>query len=162
MNTCIVYYSLTDNSHLVAEKLSALLRATVIALACEHPYPATGARRFIVGGRAAMAGDTPALLPYSFDDDAYDLVVLCAPVWANKTVPAMNTFLRDHPLTGCRVALALTSTGGSAEKAAADYRTKLGQDVVGVLSLRDPARGKEPELDERIAHFAHQLEADSR
>lgn len=160
MRCAIVYYSLEGNSALVAERLEALLDADVIQLVCQKPYPSDGPRKFVKGGKDAAFGVAAKLEPYSFNVASYDLVILAMPVWASRVPPAMNTFLRDNDLSGVRVALALSSTGGDATKCAADCQKKLKtQAQMPILSVTDPKAGKEPELDAKIARFCEELKA---
>jgi hypothetical protein len=160
MSTAIVYYSLEGNSALVAEMLEKRLDADVIGIECVKPYPSTGARKFIKGGKDAVTGATPALEPYSFDATDYDLIVLVMPVWADHIPPAMNTFLRDNDLSGKRVGLALCSSSGNARKCALDCRRKLRTPMeCPLVSLSDPALGKDPDLDIKLDRFCGQVTA---
>ena len=158
MKTAIVYYSLNGNSEFVAKNLAGRLGGDLVRLECQKPYPARGPLKFIKGGKDAMAGVEPPLRPYTFDDTGYDLVVLACPVWADKVPPAINTFLRDHDLSGVRVALVVSSAGGSGEKCVADCVSKMrGQANPPVLSLRNPADGKDAQLGEKLEEFCSTL-----
>lgn len=160
MKTVVVYYTLNGNSKLVSEKIAKRLDADLVSLECTKAYPASGPLKFIVGGKDAAVGATPELKPYTFVADAYDLVILATPVWASRCSTAFNTFLRDNDLSGVRVAFAISSSGGDATKCARDIKNKLHLDdgtTVPVLSLRDPASGRDPDLDSKIDQFCDVL-----
>ena len=150
MKTAIVYYSLNGNSEFVAKDLAGRLGGDLVRLECQKPYPAKGPLKFIKGGKDAMAGVKAPLRPYTFDEKDYDLVILAFPVWADKVPPAINTFLR--------VALVVSSASGSGEKCVADCVSKLrGQANPPVLSLRNPADGKDAQLGEKLEEFCSTL-----
>lgn len=160
MKVAIVYYSLEGNCRLVSEKLAKLLDADVCEIESARPYPTRGPGKFLAGGRAAASSEKPELKPYSFDESAYDLVILAGPVWANHVASPLNTFLAEHDLTKGRVALVICSMGGNGDKCAADFTRKIGlTERPPTLSLRSPASGKEPALDDKLAAFAKEISA---
>ena len=79
MKAAIVYYSQSGNTSYVAEKVAAILAADLIPLVPVKAYPDSGFKKFFWGGKSALMGDKPALEPYAFDPESYDLVIFGAP-----------------------------------------------------------------------------------
>ena len=80
MRTAVVYYSMSGNTAITAEKLAEGTGADLIRIAPEKAYPDRGFRKFLWGGKSAVMAETPVLQPYTFDAEQYDLVILGFPV----------------------------------------------------------------------------------
>ena len=114
MKAAIVYYSLSGNTSYVAEKVAAILTADRIPLVPVKAYPDSGFKKFFWGGKSALMGDKPALEPYAFDPESYDLVIFGAPVWAGTFAPPLRTFMETNrsALQGKRKAAFFCCSGG--------------------------------------------------
>lgn len=90
MKTAIVYYSMSGNTKYTAEKIAQTLqgkdKTDIIKIAPEKAYPDKSARKFIWGGKSAVMGETPKLMPYEFNADKYDRIIIGTPVWASTVV----------------------------------------------------------------------------
>ena len=86
MKTVIVYYSHSNNTRTAAELLGEKLGAPVVELKEEKPGNAMQA---FFRKSSRLIGE-----PWNEIRDA-DKVYLMSPVWAGKSVPAMNAFLRN-------------------------------------------------------------------
>ena len=128
MKTAFVCFSLTGNLLFVARRVEDALGADVIHLEPVNPYPASGAKKFLMGGKSAVFGEAPQLKPCAFDASAYDLIILGTPVWAGTFAPPLRTFVRENKaaLAGKRLAAVACSSGGSAEKALNRLAEELG------------------------------------
>ena len=160
MKTAIVYYSLTGNVDFAAGRIARLLDAELIRIAPEKAYPDSGARKFLWGGKSAVMGEAPRLLPYDFRPEAYDCVVLGTPVWAGTFAPPLRTFLKEQQaaLAGKPVAAFACSSGGSADKALEKLRQALGIPAFAArLALVDPKDKASAENDKKIAAFCAEL-----
>ena len=85
MKTAVVYYSMSGNTKLIAEKIAGDLNADLIEIFPENSYPDKGFRKYFWGGKSAIMGAKPALQPYSFNADKYDTVIIGSPVWASSS-----------------------------------------------------------------------------
>ena len=56
MKALVVYYSLEGNTKDTAEKVAAELQADLLEIRPKKAYPSQGAKKFIVGGKAAAIG----------------------------------------------------------------------------------------------------------
>ncbi len=160
MKTAIVYYSLSGNTEYAAEKIAAELGADLIRLEPEKAYPVKGFMKFFVGGKGAVAKSTPALRPYAFAAQDYDLVILGMPLWAGRVTPPLNTFVQENreALQGKQIAAFVCSSGGGPEKALEQLRAALGIDAFAAeLSLVDPKTKADAANGMRIAAFCKAL-----
>ena len=96
MKTAVVYYSMSGNSEFTAKKISDKIGADLIKIQPEKAYPDKGIRKFIWGGKSAVMGDTPKLLPYEFDADKYDEIIFGFPVWASSPAPPIKSFIKEN------------------------------------------------------------------
>ena len=63
MKTAIVFYSMSGNTAMTAEKLAEALSADLIEIRPQHAYPDKGFRKFLWGGKSAVMAETPELEP---------------------------------------------------------------------------------------------------
>ena len=80
MKTLVVFYSLTENTAKEAERVAEALGATTLRLYAQKAYPDKGFKKFLWGGKSAVMGEKPALVPYTIDLSEYDLVLFGTPV----------------------------------------------------------------------------------
>ena len=81
MKTAIVYYSMSGNTAITAEKLAEGTGADLIRIAPEKAYPDRGFRKFLWGGKSAVMAEKPPLRPYDFHAEDFDRVIIGFPVW---------------------------------------------------------------------------------
>ena len=159
MKSAVVYYSLEGSTKRVAQAVAQCLGADLIELVCENPYPTEGRARLLRGSKDAMTGAKPALRPYEFDADAYDLVVVAGPLWCGKMAAPLNTFKRDHGAELADKRLAGIVVSGAPKESYADAVRKLldhGADMP-VLHLTTKQVTDENELSQRISAFCADL-----
>ena len=160
MKTAVVYYSMGGNTALAAEKLGKWLSADLIEIKPEKAFPDKGIRKFLRGGKSAVMAETPALLPYPFRPDLYDLVIIGFPVWAGTIAPPIRTFVTENrdALRGKQVAAFACQGGSGAEKAFVKLQECLGQgSLKATLVLIDPKARPSVENDRKIEAFRDQL-----
>ena len=158
MKTIVVYYSLEGNTDYAAKEIAARLGADLLRVEPDKAYPTSGFRKFFWGGKSAVMGETPALLPYSFDGQAYDRVILGFPVWAGNVAPPVRSFVRENDLRGKRVAAFACQSGSGAEKAFGKLKKQLGAEALEAeLVLIDPKDRPDARNDERLRAFCERL-----
>ena len=160
MKTAIVYYSMSGNCKYTAEKIAASLDADLIRLEPEKSYPDSGFRKFLWGGKSAVMGETPALKPYTFQEEKYGQVIFGFPVWASNPTPPIRTFIRDNrdAFKGKRIAAFTCYSGGGADKALAKLKNLLGTDSLEAeLILIDPKEKPNSENETAIKNFCEKL-----
>lgn len=160
MKTAIVFYSMSENCAWTAEKIAEQIDADLIRLEPEKAYPDSGFRKFFWGGKSALMGDTPKLLPYTFRADSYDRVIFGFPVWASNPTPPIRTFIRENQtgLSGKKLAAFACMSGSGAEKALEKLKGMLGRDQLEAeLILIDPKDKPSPANEEKIKAFCSRL-----
>ena len=156
MKKIIVYYSMSGNTQYAAEKIAEATGADVLRIAPDKAYPDKGAKKFLWGGKSAVFGDKPKLLPYEFKAGEYDLIILGTPVWASNITPPLRTFVCDNKgsLQNKRIAVFTCYSGGGAEKAIEKLRKLLDiQSYEAELILTDPKDKPGEENEKNLIAF---------
>ena len=159
MTTAIVYYSMSGNTKYVADKIAERIEADIIRIDPVKAYPDKGAKKFIWGGKSAVMGEKPALLPYELNVEKYDRIILGTPVWASNFVPPIRTFIKENPnIHGKKLAVFTCFSGGGADKAIEKMKRYIGiEKFEAELILVDPKEGVKAEDDEKIGVFCQKL-----
>lgn len=155
MKTLIVYYSFEGNTRYVAQLLAEKLDADTLELEPVKDYPRGKASKYVFGGAAASLSAAPELKPYVCEPEKYDLMILGSPVWAGRTAPPLNTFLKSHNLRQSRVAAFACCAGGSTERLFAMLEKNVGG-LTARASFIDPASHREA-AQEEAARFTSVL-----
>ena len=161
MKVAIVFYSQSGNSDFVANEIAKRLDADLIRIEPSKAYPDKGFKKFLWGGKSAVMGETPKLMPYEFDENKYDIIILGYPVWAGTFAPPIRTFATDNKetLQTKKVAAFATSSGGAAEKSFAKLAALLKtESLAPTLSLVDPLVKPSDDNLAAIEAFCKQLE----
>ncbi len=159
MKAAVVYYSMSGNTDYTAQKIAEKLGADIIRIAPVKAYPEKGAKKFLAGGRSAVMGETPELVPYRFDADGYDIVIIGTPVWAGTMAPPVKSFIRQNPaIASGRIAIFTCSSGTPGDKTIAKIMKALGADApVAGLSLIDPLTKQSAGNDAMITEFCDKI-----
>ena len=158
MRTAIVYYSMSGNTAAAAKKVAEGLRADLIEIKPEKAFPDKGFRKFFWGGKSAVMAETPKLMPYVFDPERYDRIVIGFPVWANNVAPPVRTFAAENKeaVRNKRIAAFACQGGSGAEKAFRKLLDCLGQETFdATMTLNDPMH--QNEKDQEISLFLAKL-----
>jgi flavodoxin len=150
MKIAIIYYSFEGNCALVAGALKEKLNADVFEIKTADEKKRTGLSKYIWGGKQVFQHAKPAIKPYSINIDAYDLIILGAPVWAGSPAPAIAAFLDQTKIAGKKVALFCCHAGG--KRKALDKLKALvpGNAIAGEIDFKNPARGNTEDLKKKI------------
>ena len=157
MRTLIVYFSLEGNTAHISDELAQRLGADTLRLRPREAYHTGGLKKYFWGGKSAVMSEAPELEPYDADPAAYDLVVLGTPVWAGRCTPPLRTFLSQHSLAGKRVAAFACASGNSPMRAFDQLAELAGAPLVCTELFRDPTKGKDPAVEEKLARFVREL-----
>lgn len=160
MKKIIVYYSMSGNTQYAAEKIAEATGADVLRITPVKAFPDKGAKKFLWGGKSAVFGDKPPLLPYDFKADEYDLIILGTPVWASNITPPLRTFVCDNKeaLSGKRFAVFTCYSGGGAEKAIEKLKKLLDiKEYEAELILTDPKDKPSGENEKNLAAFCESI-----
>ncbi|MBQ7715399.1 MAG: flavodoxin [Clostridia bacterium] len=159
MKIAVVYYSLNGNTRFASVELARITGGDLIEIAPKKNYPAKGPRKFFAGGKSALFSETPALKPYAFDAEKYDLVVIGTPTWASSPAAPVRTFIKENAkaLSGKKTVLLVCCAGGDADRVVSKTEALLGQKVETSLVLVDPWLKPSVAKNESIRRFAESL-----
>ena len=116
MKALLVYYSLEGNTEFTANMIHEETQCDVLRLEPVNEPP-KGFGRFLQGGKQALTGEEPELIPYDINPDDYDTIIIGTPIWAGTYAPAIRSFLAAHDLEGKDIYLFACSNSGNGEKA---------------------------------------------
>lgn len=155
MKSVVVYYSLTGNTGLVAKMIAERIGADVVKLLPEKEIPASGAKKYLIGGKSVMLNEKPKLLNNDLNLDGYDTLILGTPIWARSFVPAVNTLLSDHMIKGKNVYLfTVHSPGTNTGPCFAKMKEKLSRNIIrGTADFEDVKKMSAKELDDKVRKF---------
>lgn len=160
MKTAIVFYSMSGNTRYVAEEIAAQLGADIVEISPEKAFPDKGFRKFLWGGKSAVMGDKPELIPYEFNAADYDQIIIGTPVWASSFTPPMRTFIEENraALQVKRLAVFTCFSGGGADKAIEKLRKFIDiEEFTAQLILIDPKDKPDNSTTAKIADFCQKL-----
>ena len=156
-DTLLIYYTFEGNTGFVAEELQKHLDLTAERLWVEHEPPKKGLGKFLHGGKDALMGSDPGLLPLQNDPTAFSGIVLAYPIWAGTYPPAISAFLKQYPLQGKRVFVIACSASGNGTKSVENVRAALPEcEIISSLNLTNPLKNQETAARE-IAAFAETI-----
>ena len=158
MRTAVVYYSMSGNTAAAAKKVAEGIGADLIEIKPEKAFPDTGFKKFLWGGKSAVMAETPKLIPYSFNPEMYDRIVIGFPVWASNVAPPIRTFAAENKeaIREKEIAAFACQGGSGAEKAFKKLLDCFGRDAfAATMILNDP--GSETDKDQAIASFLSKL-----
>ncbi|MCR4563564.1 MAG: flavodoxin family protein [Clostridiales bacterium] len=161
MKTAVVYYSMSGNVKNTAEKIAEKLSADLIELKPEKTYPDKGFKKFFWGGKSAVMGEKPKLLPYEFESEKYERIIFGSPVWASNVVPPLRTFIEENRdnLKNKSISVFMCMSGSGGDKAISKLRAFLDvEKFESELILIDPKDKPSEENEEKINSFCSNLE----
>lgn len=152
-NTLVVYYSRTGKTKTAAEKLAATLKADLVNIKNRHHYD--GIIGFIRCGFEAAMGKDAAIADMNIDFGAYDLVVVCTPVWAGKMSSPARSFLKKYGSSIRAVAYLITRGDRNKQylEICNDMNALVGKKHIAAVSLKG---GCDVDLD-KLNEFATSL-----
>lgn len=169
MKTAIIYYSMSENTKWIVDRISEELgkndpteSVEIIRIDPVKAYPSTGAKKFIWGGKAATMKNKPKLMPYEFDADKYDRIIIGTPVWAGTFTPPIRSFIEENrdKLEGKKIAAFTSSSGGKdqSDKALLKLKKFLGlESFLAEFGLTDPKDKPEEKNDALVRDFCEAL-----
>ena len=138
MKTLVTFYSLGGNTRLIAETIAKETGADILELRPEKEIPSKGFKKYLLGGRAVMTKEMPALKSFDKDPQGYDVVFIGTPVWAGSYSSPLNTFFGKTPLSGKKVALFCCHRGGRGWVFQNMRKALKDQHILGEIDFIDP------------------------
>lgn len=158
MKTIIVYFSLDGNTKYAADIIAEQLNADILRLEPVKEYPKGNFSKFFWGGKSVIFGNVPKLVPYQFEVEKYDLIILGTPVWAGSFTPPLKTFIRNNDLSNKKVAFFACNSGGDADQCFTKLKQEIPKnDILATLSLTQPKVNQAEENLIKINEFCNRL-----
>ena len=133
MKTLIVYYSRTNVTREIANRLQKELKCDIEEITDGGKYK--GKLGFMKGGVNATMGRTSDIDPISKDLSEYDLVIVGTPVWSSNMATPIFTFLIKYKDQIKNMASFCTCMGGGYDKALAKIAEVSGKTQISTMFL---------------------------
>ncbi|MBU0479041.1 PilZ domain-containing protein [bacterium] len=126
MRACIIYFSLTGNTHKLAQVISQGLKHKNFDVDLVRLEPADGAKTFAGQGMTALQRKRVNIGDVNFALSMYDLILFGSPVWAFSPAPALNTYLEKcYGLEGKKTVVFYTYGSGTGKSRAVKIVKKI-------------------------------------
>lgn len=107
----IVYYSYTNNTKMIAEKIQEKLHCDLLEIKPVVPYSEDYDTVVRLEQNNETSKKTPAIQEIGVDLNKYDEIILGSPVWWYSIVPVIRTFLKENDLSGKTIIPFATNAG---------------------------------------------------
>ena len=155
MKTAVIYYSYDGNCALVAEYIKNILNADLFEIKISSGKKRKGFANFFQG--LLLMIKKPEILPLSVDINAYEQLILGAPVWGGSPASPLVSFLNKTNISGKKIAL-FCCHGGSTGKTFDKLKALLsGNTIIGEIGFKSPARERNLNLKEEITAWLNGL-----
>ena len=123
MKSLVVYYSRTDTTRKLAEKIAGEINADIEEIKPKVNYQ--GKIGYVRGGKDAMSEKIIDLEELKYDPQDYDVVYVGEPVWASKAANPLISYLSKYNFTNVKFFLTAGKSGfESSFKQMEKYSTK--------------------------------------
>ena len=157
MKSIVIYYSFEENTKLIANTVCDTVGADLLRLQLAKELGTKSFIKYLWGGKEVFMNRTPALLPYHFDADVYDLIFIGTPVWAWHFAPALRTFFSENTIKNKKIALFCCHGGGKGKIFPRLKKALEDNDIVGEIDFRDPLRVKTEVSVKRAVEWAKEM-----
>ncbi len=151
MKTLIACYSYSGNTLTVAQKLQELINADFTRV-----EPVKDRWYLIKAVHAYLEKKWP-IKPCITDMSEYDCLIVCCPVWASRTPPGVNQYMKElENVSGKKCAVLVTMGGDGNQIATIQIRDTLeakGMEFIDKISIGGQAQ-KSGEWEKMVQDFA--------
>lgn len=100
MNKLIVYFSYTNNTRMIANKIKEKLDCDILEIKTVIPYSQDYEAVVNDEQNSEASNYLPEIQKIDVDLSKYDEMIIGTPVWWYRPVPAIRTFLSQNDLSG--------------------------------------------------------------
>lgn len=111
MNKLIVYFSYTNNTRTIANKIKDKLNCDILEIKTKIPYSDDYQTVVDDEQNSEASNHLPGIEDINIDLSKYDEIILGTPVWWYRPVPAIRTFLTQNDLKGKTIKPFATNAG---------------------------------------------------
>jgi len=153
----IVYYSLSGNTHLIAEAIKEQSGADIERLKPLKDLDSESGIRFFWGGMHAKMKQKPKLEPLKYDPNNYDLIFLGTPVWAWTLTPPIRSYFEMNDLSTKSLAI-WNCAAGNGVKAMQRLKKELQNcNIVGENTFTEPLKNNPDTEVKRAKEWAAEI-----
>ena len=107
----VVYFTYTNNTKKIAEKIKAKLNCDILEIKPVKPYDTDYDTVVRLEQNNETAKKTPDIQSINVDFSKYDEIILGTPVWWYTIAPVIRTFLKQNDLSGKKIVPFATNGG---------------------------------------------------
>ena len=107
----VAYFTRTGNTRVIARQIRRALRADLLEIESDDPYPEDYEETVTQAVRERDSGYRPRLKTNVPDIKAYEVVFLGFPIWGETAPAVIRSFLSQHDLSGTTLVPFLTHGG---------------------------------------------------
>ncbi|MGN1331058.1 MAG: flavodoxin [Clostridia bacterium] len=111
MSKLVVYFSYTNNTRTIANKIKEKLNCDILEIKTVIPYSEDYQSVVDDEQNSEASNHLPEIQDINIDLNKYDEIILGTPVWWYRPVPAIRTFLNQNDLSGKTVKPFATNAG---------------------------------------------------
>lgn len=111
MNKLVVYFSYTNNTRMIANKIKDKLNCDILEIETVIPYSSDYQTVVDDQQNSKASNHLPEIKDINVDLTKYDEIILGTPVWWYRPVPAIRTFLTQNDLSGKTIKPFATNAG---------------------------------------------------
>lgn len=111
LKSCVIYYSLSGNTELIAKAISDEIGAKLVKIQPKKEIKSKGLLKYLWVGKQVLMKETPDIDDISEKFDDYDLIIIGTPVWAYTFSPPIRGFFSKVSITNKKIALFCTYDG---------------------------------------------------
>lgn len=163
MKNLVVYYSLTEKTHVVAQALAKELGADIRRVE-DVEKPSVSWWFIVKGGFAAVRGVESEIKPIDTGFQGYDRAFVGSPVWGGSPSTPINAFIAKADFTGKEVVLFMTmgsDAAAGAIKKMTERIEKKGGKIAGSFALSS-GKATDEELATKTRQAAQRYRVDAR
>ena len=146
MKKIFIYYTLSGNGDLVAEKLKGK-NITTRKIEIEDELPQNKFLRILTGGFLAGINHKSKLKNFDTNIDKYNEIIIGSPIWNGRLSCPINSVLDELNLKDKKLTFILYSGSGKSPKAINKINTLYNNP--NIIELKEPKKNKE-ELKEKL------------
>lgn len=111
MKKLVVYFSYTNNTRTIANKIKEKLNCDILEIKTVIPYSNDYQTVVDDEQNSEASNHLPEIQKIDIDLTQYDEIILGTPVWWYRPVPAIRTFLNQYDLSGKTIKPFATNAG---------------------------------------------------
>lgn len=154
----VIFYSFGGNTKFIAESICEIIGADLLELKPKNNENPNKLKKFLWVGKQVIMGGKPELLTTNKNPADYDILFIGTPIWANKYVPAINSFLDKMQIRGKRIAIFCCYARRGNGKAFSILKEKLVEnDFIGEIELKNPLQNGKEQVKKQLEQWIEKI-----